>query len=84
MQKADVALVYFSPHALQLKRLPDLDAEYVKEQFGRNDLNVVTNPTDLKQFLLNQNYNNTNLLMMSSGNWDGLKVEEIINCEELN
>ncbi|MDD3738145.1 MAG: Mur ligase family protein [Lentimicrobiaceae bacterium] len=76
MQKADVALVYFSPHALQLKRLPDLDAEYVKEQFGRNDLNVVTNPTDLKQFLLNQNYNNTNLLMMSSGNWDGLKIEE--------
>ncbi|MGI6342185.1 MAG: UDP-N-acetylmuramate--L-alanine ligase [Bacteroidales bacterium] len=79
MQKADVALVYFSPHALQLKRLPDLDAEYVKEQFGRNDLNVVTNPTDLKQFLLNQNYNNTNLLMMSSGNWDGLKIEEVFS-----
>ncbi len=77
MQKADVALVYFSPHAIQLKRLPDLDAEYVKEQFGRNDLNVVTNPTDLKQFLLNQNYSNTNLLMMSSGNWDGLKIEEV-------
>lgn len=78
MNDADVAVVYFSKHALQLKRLPMLDSEYVVEMFGRKDLKVFNDIEQLKEFLQNQDFSNANLLMMSSGNWDGMDLRSII------
>jgi UDP-N-acetylmuramate: L-alanyl-gamma-D-glutamyl-meso-diaminopimelate ligase len=77
MDKADVAVVYFSPHALELKKLPMLRESDVRSAFGRKDLHVFAKPSDLETFLLKQNWDNTNLLMMSSGNYDGLNIKEI-------
>lgn len=79
MDKADAAVVFYSKHALELKRMPDLPAEKVKEGFNKKDLVVINDKDKLEKWLTSQNYNNSNLLLMSSGNYDGLALEKVIN-----
>jgi UDP-N-acetylmuramate: L-alanyl-gamma-D-glutamyl-meso-diaminopimelate ligase len=77
MDKADCAFVYFNPHTIEHKKLEMIDAAYVKECFGKTDLTVVTNATEMKDELYKMNWNQSNLLLMSSGNFDGLDFTEI-------
>jgi UDP-N-acetylmuramate: L-alanyl-gamma-D-glutamyl-meso-diaminopimelate ligase len=74
MDKADISVVYFNPHALQLKRLPDITPEQIKKGFGRNDLEVFSDSSLLMQRLQNEGKTNVIFLMMSSGNFDGLDL----------
>ena len=73
MDEADVRCVYFSQHALQLKKLPPLDPEEVKKAFG-GDVEVFTGSKALVDYVITlfRDNNNKNLLMMSSGNFDGI------------
>ena len=77
LDAADVSWVYYSPHALALKRLPDLQPEAVKKAFGKSDIRVFTDSKKLEQELLKMNFENTNLLMMSSGNFDGIDFKQL-------
>jgi UDP-N-acetylmuramate: L-alanyl-gamma-D-glutamyl-meso-diaminopimelate ligase len=77
MDMADSKVVYYSKHALELKRLPNLSPEQVRSGFGINDLVVFNSPESLIEWLNRQDYTNTNLLLMSSGNYDGLDVSEL-------
>jgi UDP-N-acetylmuramate: L-alanyl-gamma-D-glutamyl-meso-diaminopimelate ligase len=83
MDKADVAVVFYSKHALELKRMPLLPKEKVMEGFAKEGLLVMNDKETLNNFLHEQDYTNTNLLLMSSGNYDGLDMiafaKEIIN-----
>lgn len=79
MDNADIAVVYYSKHALELKRMPDLSKEIIEEGFGKKGLIVLNNKADLDQFLSNQNYNNSNVVLMSSGNYDGLDMIAFAN-----
>jgi UDP-N-acetylmuramate: L-alanyl-gamma-D-glutamyl-meso-diaminopimelate ligase len=74
---ADVAAVYYSPHALELKRLPPLPEEKIVEGFGKKGLAVISQKQDLEDWLLKQSYKNANLLFMSSGNYDGLDIQAL-------
>lgn len=71
LDAADEALVYYSTHALELKKLPPLTKEKVKEGFNRSDLVVMQDKNELMNWLQNQDYSNTVLLLMSSGTYDG-------------
>jgi UDP-N-acetylmuramate: L-alanyl-gamma-D-glutamyl-meso-diaminopimelate ligase len=77
MDKADVPVVFYSKHALEIKRMPDLAPEVVAQGFGRPDLLIMNKREQLTSFLDNQNYNNTNLLLMSSGDYEGLDVTSL-------
>jgi len=70
----DVAVVYFNPHVLEHKRLPPLAAATVAEAFQRPDLRVITDSAELAAFLRRQQWDNANLLLMSSGTFDGLDL----------
>jgi UDP-N-acetylmuramate: L-alanyl-gamma-D-glutamyl-meso-diaminopimelate ligase len=74
MEKADKAVVFYSNHALELKRMPPLRAEVVKKGFAKNDLVVLNDAESLSQYLNDQQYSNANLLLMSSGNYDNVDV----------
>jgi UDP-N-acetylmuramate: L-alanyl-gamma-D-glutamyl-meso-diaminopimelate ligase len=74
MDKADAGVVFYSKHALELKRLPDLSSEKVIAGFGKEGLVVLNNKDDLMQWLHAQSYKNTSLLLMSSGNYDGADI----------
>ena len=77
MDKADRAYVYFNPHTLELKKLPEISCEQVKTAFGRDDLMVYNDSSEMLNELLKLNWENSNLLLMSSGNFDGLEPDEI-------
>jgi len=77
MDMADVALVYFNPHALKIKRLPAITTEMVKQAFGREDLHVYDDSALMLENLYTMDRENTNLLLMSSGNFDGWDIQSI-------
>lgn len=103
MDEADVRFVYFSRHALQLKKLPDLDPEQVKAAFegtvadepSASPVEVFTDSKKLVDCVIalmhecvshdapanntiTQSHNNAiNLLMMSSGNFDGIDFAQL-------
>jgi len=78
MDKSDVAVVFFSPHALALKKLPMLSEDDIKNSFKKDELLVFSDATKFQDFLLTENWTNTNLLLMSSGNFDGINVKEFV------
>lgn len=75
MDKADIAIVYFNPKSLEHKKLPSLQKQDILNAFNRNDLLIFDNIDTLKDYLLNQNWAKSNLLMMSSGNFDGMDLD---------
>ncbi|SFE03862.1 UDP-N-acetylmuramate: L-alanyl-gamma-D-glutamyl-meso-diaminopimelate ligase [Chitinophaga sp. CF118] len=77
MDKADVPVVFYSSHALEIKRMPNLEPELVAQGFGRSDLQIFNKRDHLLAFLDAQNYGNTNLLLMSSGDYEGLDVNSL-------
>ena len=77
MNVADVAIVYYNPHTLEHKKLEPISVDQVKSAFNREDLIVYTNSEILLQDLLNINWKNKNLLMMSSGNFDGIDFNKL-------
>jgi len=77
LDAADVAVVFYSPHALEIKKLEVISKEQIAIAFERNDLVIYTNPIDFKNFLFSQDFNNKTLLLMSSGNYGGLDFEAL-------
>ncbi|GAB3220932.1 peptidoglycan synthetase [Algoriphagus aestuariicola] len=77
MEEADLALIYLNPHAVAMKKLEIMDEATLREGFKRPDLMLFTDSTALKEYLETQNYANTNLLLMSSGNYDNLDLEPL-------
>jgi UDP-N-acetylmuramate: L-alanyl-gamma-D-glutamyl-meso-diaminopimelate ligase len=71
MDGANKAAVLYATHALEMKKLPPLSAEKVLAGFDRADLEVFTQPDQLLKWLSQQAYQNSIVLLMSSGNFDG-------------
>jgi len=83
MALADEAIVYFNPHTIAHKKLKPITEEQVKKAFGSTNIKVYTDSKILLADLLKMNFENKNLLMMSSGNFDGIDFKELGN-KELN
>jgi len=76
MDDADIAIVYFNPHAAELKKLPVLSGEEIKRAFSRDDIKVFCNSEQLSEYLISLRSEKINLLLMSSGNFDGLDLKK--------
>ncbi|HEX8314806.1 MAG TPA: Mur ligase family protein, partial [Flavisolibacter sp.] len=74
LEAADEAAVFYSKHALELKRMPELKKEAVKAGFAKDNLEVITDRPHLESWLNGQDFSNAIVLFMSSGNYDGLDV----------
>lgn len=81
MDAADIPVVFFNPEVVKHKKLPDITAEDVKKGFTNPFLSVFTDNQELLKFLRRQNYGNTVLLIMTSGNFSGIHLKEM--AEEL-
>ena len=75
MDTPDTAIVYFSPKAIAHKKLKPITKQQVYSAFKRKDLLVFTDAKKLENYLKNLNWDNQNLLMMSSGTFDGIEIE---------
>ena len=82
MDKADIAIVFYSNHALNLKRMKPLDPEVVKKGFKKNGLEVITDVNVLENRLKEVKIANANFLFMSSGNYDGLDLLETLQLNK--
>jgi UDP-N-acetylmuramate: L-alanyl-gamma-D-glutamyl-meso-diaminopimelate ligase len=76
---ADIPIVYYNPHTIELKRLPVLDTDQVKLAFNNKDLAVYTDSEKLRNDLGNIDWKGKNLLMMSSGNFDNIPMNDLVD-----
>ncbi|MGF7230143.1 UDP-N-acetylmuramate--L-alanine ligase [Arachidicoccus sp.] len=74
MDMADEAVVFYSQHALALKRMPALDRTTVFEGFAKDNLLIINSKEELSSFLETVRLQNCNLLLMSSGSFDEIDV----------
>lgn len=79
MNKAETPVVFFDQETFAHKNMQEFDKNFVKQSFGNNNLQVFTDRKLLQQFLLTQDWRNKNLLLMSSGNFNGMDVTELAN-----
>ena len=77
LDAADNAVVFYSPHALEIKKLEVITKEQIATAFKRDDLIIYTDPDKFKQFLFNQEFKNKALLLMSSGDYGGLDFDQV-------
>ena len=76
MALADKAFVYFNPKVIEHKHLTPITPEEVKTAFGTENVVVFTDSLQLQLALQQLNYQNTALLMMTSGTFDGININQ--------
>ena len=74
MNRCDVPLLYFNPHAVEMKKLEMPRTDDIIAGFGNTELKVFTDAQLLKKEIHKHIQSNTVILYMSSGNFDGMKL----------
>lgn len=76
MNAADKAIVFFNPEVIAHKRLEMFDKEDVAKNFAHPNLTVYTASEELVADLNGESYENTVLLIMTSGNFGGVDIRK--------
>lgn len=84
MNDADEAIVYFNPLTIAHKKLKPITEEQVLKYFNRKDLKIFTESSALISYLKSKSLKNYVLLMMSSGNFDGIDFKQLSTELNLN
>lgn len=82
LDAADEAVVFYLPESVQIKKLEAVTADQIRIAFQRDDLQIFTDAEAFRNFVLNQDYKDTALLFMSSGNYGGLNLKDITELIE--
>jgi UDP-N-acetylmuramate: L-alanyl-gamma-D-glutamyl-meso-diaminopimelate ligase len=78
LNEADYKIVYFSPHTLAAKRLPDLSADQLAAYFNAPDLKVVQSGEELELRIRELRIKRPLVMLwMSSGRFDGLDIKNL-------
>ncbi|MCF8330889.1 MAG: peptidoglycan synthetase [Bacteroidales bacterium] len=77
LNAVDMPIVFFNVHAIKLKRLPMLQKQHIYDAFDNANIKVFNLREDLEQHLKSLDWNNKNLLFMSSGNFDGMNKDKL-------
>jgi len=77
LDTADEAIVFYLPESVAIKKLDAVSPQQIATAFQRDDLRIFTDAIAFGEFVLTQNYNDTVLLLMSSGNYGGLDLEKV-------
>lgn len=74
MDKADEAIVFIDRKTFEQKKIEPYPAETVKNAFANTNLLFFNEPAELLKYLEKLDISNSNLLMMSSGNFGGINL----------
>lgn len=77
LDAADEAIIFYLPESVAIKKLKEVSPEQISLAFQRDDLKVFTDAVSFHEFLENQEYKNTTLLLMSSGNYGGFDLNKL-------
>ena len=75
LNNAGVAMVYFNPHALSMKKLPEITTEKVSSAFGKENIMVFNDSVKLLDSLLSIDGDDVIFLLMSSGDFNGTDMQ---------
>ena len=78
LDAADEAIVFYSLEAVTHKNLKPISSAIITSAFGRDDLRIITETADLENYLKTSNFDNSVLLFMSSGNYGGIDLEQLV------
>jgi UDP-N-acetylmuramate: L-alanyl-gamma-D-glutamyl-meso-diaminopimelate ligase len=84
LNPADTPVVFYLPESVAIKKLNPVTADQISEAFQRDDLTIMTDASAFKAYVYAQDYNNTVVLFMSSGNYGGLDLVAFKNHLEHN
>ena len=77
LDDADLAVVFYLPESVAIKKLEPVSVDQISDAFQRSDLKVYTDSDAFAEYIFNQSFDNSALLLMSSGNYGGLDLEEL-------
>ncbi len=77
MKNADVPIVYVDNHALEIKKLPPLSVDVIREKFDNPRIKVFNDKNSLLDYLQKISPNNKTFLFMSSGNFAGMNLVDL-------
>lgn len=82
---ADLPIVFYSKHAINLKQLPDLSTDQVMVAFDHPNLFVTTNINEIQNYISKNIKFPAVILLMSSGNFDNwqLNIDELLKNNKL-
>ncbi|MGB5385215.1 UDP-N-acetylmuramate--L-alanine ligase [Eudoraea sp.] len=84
LKEADVSAVFYIPESVKIKGLAEITKDQIGQAFQQQDINIFTNSAAFQEFLFEQDVTNSIVLFMSSGNYGGLDLNEIVNMIEIN
>jgi UDP-N-acetylmuramate: L-alanyl-gamma-D-glutamyl-meso-diaminopimelate ligase len=74
MKPADIPVVFIDKEVLNLKKMPELEAEFIRTSFNDTRITVLQDAATLENFLHQHKWKDSTLLLMSSGNFAGLDI----------
>jgi UDP-N-acetylmuramate: L-alanyl-gamma-D-glutamyl-meso-diaminopimelate ligase len=77
LAKADFSYVYYSKHALKLKKLPSISKSDVKKGFGDDNVRVFDDARQLFDEIKSMSLKKPVFLFMSSGSYDGQDIVKL-------
>ena len=78
MSNADIAIIYYNPDSISRKKLVAITEDQIRNSFSKENLLIFKKSEELKLFLRSINWKEKNLLMMSSGDFNGINFETLI------
>ena len=78
MSNADIAIIYYNPDSISRKKLVTITEDQIRNSFSKENLLIFKKSEELKLFLRSINWKEKNLLMMSSGDFNGINFETLI------
>ncbi|HMQ07533.1 MAG TPA: Mur ligase family protein [Saprospiraceae bacterium] len=78
----DHAVVFYNEHTIAMKKLSPLNPAEVRTYFGKGNIQVITRKEDLRQYILDIEKSNCIVLLMSSGHFEGLEVQSLLEVEQ--
>lgn len=79
LKAVDEACIYFNPQNNKQKEESKVNEQDVENAFNFHQLKVFTDAEEMKSHLLNQSWDNANLLLMSSGHFGDIDLQELAN-----
>ena len=77
LKYSNVPIVYYNPVTIENKRLSPISKEEIKQSFGENALQVFDDKEEMLSFLQSLEWSNKNLLLMTSGTFNGLDYKSL-------
>ncbi len=77
MASAQLQVVYVNAEKMKAKKMEPIEDSDIKKSFASPSMHIFRDAKNLEKFLTENAWKNKNLLMMSSGNFGGLRLAEL-------